>query len=350
MMKPLLLVAMATSLLGAAQFVAGQIPAAPPRATHGSPAEKAITAYRDGRPYSAAKLARPLAENGDPDALFLMALLLDSTREPLRLSRGQAMIHYYRLAETAGHPEAASRRQLTVMASGSKNERKAAIDSLASAADQGDNRAARILGEAWLRGFVDGKPDPAKAIQLWSKAADAGDAPSLLLLGKLQSGNLAASFKPDPAAAIESYRRAAATTNPDAYLPLGELLLTTHPDEGKAWLEKAIASDIPEAHRVLGDHALTAGKEHEAARNHYLKGAEAGSSPCMRRLAILLLSTPVSATEGLQWLHKAADQGDPRAAAELGQRLCTRFRSTRLPRSTFLPDNGRLGRSSGRTV
>jgi TPR repeat protein len=318
-MKAILLVTLAASLLGATRLpAAGPVPAAAPRADPDSPAAAAIAAYRDGRSNAALELARPLAAQGNAGALFLMGLLLDSTREPLRLSRGQAMIHYYRQAEAAGHSEAAARRLLT---SGQKSEREAAIASLEAAAAGGDVRATRVLGEAWLRGFVNGKSEPDKTIHLWTTAGNAGDTSSLILLGKLHAGHFHSPPRQDPAAAIECYRRAAKLTDRDAYIPLGALLLAANDHEGYTWLDRALASNLPQANLILGDHELEVRGNRKAALDHYLKGALAGNTPCMHRVAKLLLGSPASSAEGLAWLRKAADAGDPEGAADFGQHL-----------------------------
>ena len=300
------------------------IPAVPPQAGDGSQAREAIAAYREGRPYTAQELARPLAKEGNADALFLMGFLLESALEPVRLSRGQAMGRYYRQAAAAGHPEAAVRGQIVLLATGTNNERKAITDSLESAAALGDTRSMRILGEAWLRGLVDGKPDATKALQLWTAAGEAGNGPSFLLLARLHEGEFGTQGKKDPDAAIECYRRAAKHGEADAWIPLGRLLLATGKDEGREWLDKALDQGLADARLVLGDHEQHVRKDRKAAFDQYSRGAEAGNKRCMYRLAKLLLEDgddPQRNATGLEKLRKAADAGDPDAAADLGHRL-----------------------------
>lgn len=312
-------------LVGAFRLAAADmIPAAQPQGGVGGQAGEAVAAYREGRRNAALELARPLASAGNADALFLMGFLLESLREPARLSRGQAMDYYYRQAEAAGHPEAAARRQLVLLASGTKSEQKAVADSLEAAADRGDARSARILGEAWLRGLVDGKPDRAKALQRWTAAVEAGDGPSLILLARLHQGEFGVSEKKDPGAAVEFYRRAAKLGEVDAYLPLGTLLLAAGKDESREWLDKAIDQGLHGAWLILGDHEQRVRGDRKAALDRYSKGAEAGNKECMYRLARLLLEDGSGLAEksgGLEWLRRAADAGDPTAAADLGHRL-----------------------------
>lgn len=307
-------------------LAAETIPAAPPSAGKDSPAKEAIAAYRDGRHHAAAEMARPLAASGDRDALFLMAFSLESLREPARLSRGQAMDYYYRRAEAAGHPEAALRRKLILLASAIEKERKEGLATLEAAAGDGNARALRVLGEAWLRGLVDGKPDPAKAVRHWTEAAAAGDAESLMLLGQLHDGSFMSKEPKDPAAAAGYYRRAAELGNGDAYLPLAALLFngnegTRDETQGSRWAKAAIENGEPRGWLILGDHQAAITNNPVGALDFYRKGAEAGQSDCMLRIASHLQKDAGTAEESFAWLVKAADRGNPAAAAELGHRM-----------------------------
>jgi TPR repeat protein len=324
-MRPISPGAILALFLGAFPLAAAEmIPAALPQADNDSLAKEAVAAYREGRRNGALEMARPLAEGGNADALFLMGFLLESAPEPARLSRGQAMSYYYRRAEAAGHPEAPGRRKLVLLASGTKDEQKAVTALLESAADRGDARSARILGEAWLRGLVDGTPDWTKALQRWTAAADAGDTASLILLARLHEGEFGFPEKRDPGAAMEFYHRAAKLGEADACIPLGMLLLAAGKDEGRDWLGKALDQGLHRARLVMGDHELRVRGDRKAALEQYSKGMEAGNRQCMHRLAKLLLedaNSPGERTRGQELLRKAAEAGDPAAAADLGLRL-----------------------------
>ncbi|RYD17850.1 MAG: hypothetical protein EOP88_24645, partial [Verrucomicrobiaceae bacterium] len=131
--------------------VGWQLPAAAPEITGDGSAAAAVRLLRDGCPAAAVDLARPLAEEGDADAWFLLAYAMEA-REPAKLSRAQAMDHHYRKAAEAGHPEAGFRRMLIPLTSGGETQRSDGRAALEGAAEK-DPRAARILGEAWLRGL-----------------------------------------------------------------------------------------------------------------------------------------------------------------------------------------------------
>lgn len=297
------------------------IPASQPTVAPGRPARAAIDAYREGRRSTAVQLARPLAESGDPDALFLMGFTLESLREPARKSRGQAMDYYYRQAEAKGSAEAGLRRQLILLA-GNKDEQAQGQAKLEDLTKGGDARASRILGEAWLRGMPSGKPDPAKAAELWKTAAEAGDTRSLVLLGQLYRGTFGHPDLKDPKAAAAYLRKAAELDDKESFLPLASLLLEEESlrDEKEAehWISKAAEAGDRSAWWIMGNHLADQKKDDPAAMEHFRKGAEAGHPACMLRMAHLSMK---GGTEEAEWLRKAADAGDPDAAAELAQRL-----------------------------
>lgn len=303
-------------------FAGYALPAAPPEITGDGRARPAVERFLAGCPAAAADLARPLAGNGEVDALFLLAYAMEG-KEPAKLSRGMAMDHYYRKAAEAGHPEAGLRRNLILLASGAEKERSDGRKALESAAAQ-NPRASRILGEAWLRGFVTGKPDVSKAREYWKAAGDKGDSGSMILLAKLHEGTFGYPELTDLGVAVGYYRDAAKAGEEDALVPLGSLLLETGRKgedhrEGREWLAKALEKNIHAAWRVLGDHEQAVGKDEPAARDCYQKGAEAGDAGCMMRIAARSTGTP----ERRSWLGRASAAGSPAASAELGRLLLT---------------------------
>lgn len=295
-----------------------QLPAAPPEIADGGEAAEAVRLCRAGCPAAAADVARPLAEKGDADAWFVLAYVMEA-REPAKLSRAQAMDHHYRKAAEAGHPEAGWRRMLIPLTAGSEQERGEARAALEAAA-QGDPRACRILGEAWLRGLVSGKADAVKAVECWKAAGEKGDAEALILLARLHEGDFGFPEMKDEGKVIACYRDAARAGDGDAFVPLGRILLESRRSqdeqaEGREWLMKAVDRKHAAAWQVLGDHEKAAGKD-EAAVDVYQRGAGAGDAGCMERLADL-----ASGTERREWLAKASAAGSVTAAAELGRLL-----------------------------
>lgn len=306
-------------------FAAAEQPLPIPRISRESPLWGAVEAYRNRWDFTAIELAAPFADKGDPDALFLMGLTRE-TQQPARQSRGQAIEYFYRKAAAAGHPEAAVRCLLIPLGSNLESEKNDAKAALETAAAKKDLSAARLLGEAWLRGFVDGNANFDKAAECWEMAAKSGDASSMVLMGKLLDGTFGFSEKRDPAKAAEYYREAKRVGDDQSLIPLGRLLLggdesIRSEEEGRNLLNAAAEKGDARAYLFLGDYEMSSENNQQAAAEFYGKGARAGEPKCMLKLATGLLTKSDSDTEGLRWLEKSADSGNPDAAANIGRRL-----------------------------
>ncbi|MGJ8644110.1 MAG: tetratricopeptide repeat protein [Luteolibacter sp.] len=296
--------------------------AAPPTVEEG-PSMDAYILFNQGRHESGVTIARPLAEKGDPDALFLLGFAAE-TGQGMDASRDSAL-ESYRLAAAKGHKEATYRRALILLNTGDEEERKQGTTVLEDAAKTDPKTAGRMLGEAWLRGLISEKPDTEKAILWWKRASDAGDDPSLLLLARLYSGEFGFPEIVDAEKSISFFSKAAGLGQKAAYLPLGSRLLngeesTRNEEQGREWLDKAIKEDIFAAYLVLGDHEENIKKNDKAAYGFYLKGAEAEQPDCMLRLASLLFNgrgTEKSEDKAREWLEKAVKAGSALAAYEL---------------------------------
>lgn len=316
-----------SSLSPAAVTLGADAPVAPPVASGEGPAKAALEAFREGRQTAAVELAKPLAEKGDPDALFLLGIAAESG-QGLTASRGDAL-DYYKQAAAAGHKEATYRRALILLNSKEDSERQTGREALESAARTDPTNAGRILGEAWLRGLLSEKPDVAKAAQWWKSAADAGDTPSLLLLARLREGAFGFPEQVDAKAALDLYRKAAGLGDDDALVPLGSRLLNgdekiRNEKEGREWLAKAIEKKITAGYLALGDFEENVRKDAKEALAQYQKGADAGQPDCMLRVAAAYLAgreVEKSEEKGREWLKKAAEAGNPLAAVELSARI-----------------------------
>lgn len=321
-MKTFPLLAVVFLSVMARAFAAYVLPAAPPEITGGGLAAEAVRTFRAGCPAAAADMAGPLAEKGDADACFLLAYGMEA-REPAKMSRAQAMGHYYRRAGEAGHPEAGYRRSLISLTAGSEKERNDAREAFESAAAK-DPRAGRILGEAWLRGFVTGKPDVSKAVEYWKAAGAKGDTKALILLARLHEGDFGFPELADRGKVEGYYRDAAGAGDGDAFVSLGSLLLGADrsPEdrrEGHDWLAKALDRKMSVAWLVLGDHEQAVRKDETAAMDYYQKGAAAGDAGCMMRIA----ARSNESADRRSWLERASAAGSPAASAELGRQLMT---------------------------
>ncbi len=305
---------------------AADLPAIFPPARPESPVRPAIEAFHDGFAAAGIRFARSLAEKGDPDALFLLAM---ATEPPLpytaspKQSQYQAVAYYYRQAAEAGHPEALLRSYLyAVVADKNLNERAKAKASLESAAEGGDVRAIRVSGEGYLRGIFGGKPDAKEAQKWWTRSAEKGDAASLFLLAKLHRGDFGFPDEKNTTESVELFRKAADLDYEDAFIPLGSTLLQsgTTEKEGREWLKKAISRNLWRACFVLGEFEKNKKGDQEAAKEYFKHGAEAGQSDCMFEIGDQLIKENQE-VEGLKWIRKSADAGNATASFFLGKRF-----------------------------
>ncbi|MGB6222167.1 tetratricopeptide repeat protein [Haloferula sp.] len=291
------------------------------------PLKPALEAFQKGQHQEAIKIATPLAEEGDQDALFLLGFAAE-TGQGVEASREKAL-DYYQKAAKAGHQEASYRRALILLNSPIEADRQLGRESLEEAAKTDKGAASRILGEAWLRGLLSEKPDPDKALEWWTGAAEAGDSDSLILLARFRSGAFGYPDKVDAEEAIKLYRKAAENKDQRAFLPLGSMLLNgaesiRQPEEGRKWLNKGIELGMIDAYLALGDFEENVTKDDKAAFKTYLNGANAGQLECMLRTGIFFFNgkgVDASPTMGLEWLNKASTAGHPRAALELATLL-----------------------------
>lgn len=292
------------------------------------PAKPAMEAFRDGKHTAAVELAKPLAEQGNADALFLLGFAAE-TGQGLTSSREAALESYKKAAE-AGHKDANYRRALILLNSKEDKDRQEGRQVLESAAATDPANAGRILGEAWLRGLLSEKPDFDKAAEWWNKASEAGDTPAILLLARLYEGNLGFPEKKDSGRSMELYKKAASLGDENALIPLGSRLLNGEEKfrdekEGRQWLAKAIEKKQFAAYLALGDFEENVKKDEKGALTIYQKGAEEKQPDCMLRVAAYHLEgrggLEKSEEKGREWLVKAAEAGSAMAALEMASRI-----------------------------
>jgi len=302
-------------------------PATVPAVSEG-PAKAALDAFREGRHTVGVDLAKPLAEKGDADALFLLGFAAE-TGQGMPASRDAALDNYKKAA-AAGNKDATYRRALILLNSKEEKDRQEGRESLESAAGTDPANAGRILGEAWLRGLLSEKPDYDKALEWWSKASNAGDTPSILLLARLHEGAFGFKEKADVKKALEFYQKAAALGDASAFIPLGSRLLNgdesiRNEKEGREWLAKAIEKEQWAAYLALGDFEENVKKDEKEALANYEKGADKEQADCMLRVAAFHFEgkggLEKSEEKGREQLVKAAEKGNALAALEMASRL-----------------------------
>lgn len=276
------------------------------------PAKDALEAFKAGRHAKALELAKPLAEQGNGDALYLFGFAYESG-QGVEASRDKAL-EYYRKAAATGQKDATYRLSFILLASKEESERNQGREALEAAAKSDPAVAGRILGEAWLRGMLNKDGDFEKTAFWWGRAADAGDVPSILLLGRLYEGQFGFADKKDLKKSLDFYRKASGLGSNAAMVMLGSRLLNgaeaqRNEKEGREWLKKAIDAKEYSAYLVLGDFEENLKKNPKAALEWYQKGDEAGQVDCTLRAADAYLGgkgVEKDQERGIRLLEKAA--------------------------------------------
>jgi uncharacterized repeat protein (TIGR03803 family) len=181
--------------------------------------------------------------------------------------------------------------------------------------------AADLYAEA--KRYLEAK-DYAQALQLFQKAAAAGDAQAMYELGELYNRGVVPPFSPDYAQARQWYEKAAAASHAQAMFNLGWLYqrgLGVPQDYAQArrWYEKAAAAGNAQAMNFLGNlyangHGVA--QDYAQARRWYERAAPAGDASAMYNLGYLSeygLGVAQDYVQARQWYQKAADAGDPDA-------------------------------------
>jgi len=349
----ILLLSALTVSLQAAVSVPSDKSAAVPAEVEG-PAKAAMDAFKEGRHAKAVELAKPLADQGNPEALYLLGFAHESG-QGAEASKDKAL-EYYRKAAAGKNKDAVYRMSFILLASDKEEERDQARQALETAAKDDPAVAARILGEAYLRGMLTPAPDPDKAIFWWKRAADAGDVLSVLLVARFYEGQFGFPELKDLKAALENYSKAADLGNAGAMAALGSRLLSgdekiRDEKKGREWLKKAIAAKEYSAYLALGDYEENVKKDLKAALAEYERGKDAGQMDCMLRNADFYLEgkgVEKDTDRGLSLLRKAAEAGNPTA----NYRVAVQYLSGEKPdKANLLPgyayllaaSNGNLG-------
>jgi TPR repeat protein len=296
--------------------------AALPKAAEG-PAKEAMDAFQAGRHAKAVDLAKPLAEQGNAEALYLMGFAHESGKGAEQ-SREKAL-EYYRKAAAGKHKDAIYRLSFILLASEKEDERNQAREALESAAKDDPTVAGRILGEAYLRGRLTPTADPDKAIFWWKRAADAGDIPSMLLIARFYEGQFGFPELKDAKESLAFYAKAAGLGDTGAMAALGSRYLSgdeKYRDEkkGREWLKKAIDAKEYSAYLALGDYEESVKKDLKAALTEYERGKDAGQIDCILRTADFYIEgkgVEKDAARGLALLQKAAEGGSAAASFRL---------------------------------
>ena len=282
------------------------------------PMKDALAAFNEGRHIKAVDLARPLAEKGNADAMYLLGVAYE-------LSRDKAL-EFFRKASEAGQKDATYSLARILLTSKDKAERDKGLKNLEEQAVKDPSSAGRILGEAYIKGMITEKPEFDKAVSWWNTASEAGDIPSILALARLYESEEPFADKKDPKKSLELYQKAIALGDKSAMVAVGSRLLNgaegiRNENEGRAMLAKAIEEKQSEAYLALGDFEENIKNDPQAALAQYELGGNAKQIDCALRAADLYIKgkgekgakdyIEKSETKGMEWLEKAAAIGHP---------------------------------------
>lgn len=165
------------TMLAAASICAALALASPAAAQN---AQAGITAWQAGDHEAAVRIWRPLAERGDPDAMFNLGHAYRAGRgvpQDMRMAE-----QFYGRAARAGHEEAVSIYGLLLFQNGRREE---AMPWVRRAAEAGDPRAQYVLGTAMFNGDVV-EQDRVRAYALMSRAAAQGLPPARTQLEEIE--------------------------------------------------------------------------------------------------------------------------------------------------------------------
>ncbi|MBC7979125.1 MAG: sel1 repeat family protein [Armatimonadetes bacterium] len=295
-----------------------------------SPAKAALEAFEAGKHAEAVKMAKPLAEAGDPDAIYLLGFAHE-TGKGIEASHEQAL-SYYRKGSAMNHSDSSYRLSLLLMNSKEKKERYEALALLEKQAVKDPGVAGRFLGEAFLLGRFSEKPDVEKALLWWKKAGDFGDVPSMIFLARFYDGQMGFPENTDRVMALKYYETAAGKGNPGAMVAAGSRLLngtTVKRNEavGMAWLKKAIDARELSAYLAMGDYLEKIKKDLPAALAEYERGKDAGQVDCIVRAAEFHINgkgTKKDVARGTSLMKKAAEAGSGHAHLILAANILNR--------------------------
>ncbi|MDR2456331.1 MAG: sel1 repeat family protein [Deltaproteobacteria bacterium] len=141
------------------------------------------------------------------------------------------------------------------------------------------------------------------------KAAEAGDARAMRRVGEMLFSGLLDG--PDKKGALAWLEKAAVEGDLEAMLELAKILQDKDPEKAKRWLERAAAAGSAKASTRLGLMGAVEGDPEEAFRR-YKEAAEAGDPEAQYCLGMMHLSgdgAPFDPMTAMDLIEKAAGQG-----------------------------------------
>lgn len=278
-----------------------------------------VAAYRAGDLIAAETTLRGLASS-DPDAeAWLGVVLLDR-------GRTQEALQLLQHASDAGSAEGSHRLGLLFIqgAPGVPRNDARARELFERAAAAGHIKAQINVGTLCFRG--QGGPRDLVRARMWlEKAATTGNPYALYALGRAMEDGFGPAAA-DPARAADLYRRAAQLGHPLAALRYGLALsegrgVRRDTVKSQAWLAYAEKSGVPEAAFALGELAMRSPSSQDKAADEaavraalawFDAAARAGVASAQLKLANAYLAgvgVPRDPQQAQSWYNRAANQG-----------------------------------------
>lgn len=335
--------ALAAALVAASAVAQAQQP--PDASDVAAPLRPAVVAYRQGDVATAERTLRSLGAPSADSEAWLGAILLDrgNKAEGLRLIQRAA---------DAGSAEGQHRLALVFITgdAGQARDPARAVELFAKAAAQGHRRAQLNLGTLYLRG-QGVQRDLIQARAWLEQAAMDGDVYATYALGRAMSES-APPVSADSTRAADLFRRAAEKGHMRAALRYGLALaegsgVKQDLAAAQRWLIQAQQNGVPEAALALGDMAVRTPATRDKAANEkilksaiswYQAAAGAGVPSGQFKLANAFLAGSGVARDPVQaqlWYSRAAQQGLPEAQQALGVMLLTGVAGTMDPVEAF---------------
>lgn len=305
----------------------------------------AVVAYRQGDTATAERALRSLGSPSADTEAWLGAVLLErgSKAEGLRLIQRAA---------DAGSAEGQHRLALVFVTgdAGVARNPARAVELFEKAAAQGHRRAQLNIGTLYFRG-QGVQRDLIQARAWLEQAATDGDVYATYALGRALSES-APPASADPTRAADLFRRAAEKGHMLAALRYGMALaegsgVKQDLAAAQRWLGQAQQNGVPEAALALGDMAVRTPATRDKAANEkilksaiswYQVAANAGVPSGQFKLANAYLAGSGVARDPAQaqlWYSRAAQQGLPEAQQALGVMLLTGTAGTTDPVEAF---------------
>ena len=310
-----------------------------------APLRPAVSAYRQGDTATAERTLRSLASSNADAAAWLGAILID------RGAKAEGLNLIQRAAD-AGSAEGQHRLALVLMngEAGLARNPARAVELFEKAAAQGHRRAQFNIGLIYLRG--QGVPRNLIQARAWlEQAAADGDVYATYALGRAMAESVTP-VSADPTRAADLFRQAAEKGHMLAALRYGLALaegsgVKQDPAAAQRWLVQAQQNGVPEAALALGDMAVRTPATRDKAANEkilksalswYQAAANAGVPSGQFKLANAYLAgsgVPRDPVQAQLWYGRAAQQGLPEAQQALGVMLLTGSAGTSDPVEAF---------------